>query len=39
VDYDREALREVSSSIVALSGAENLPAHGEAVIARFDGAL
>ncbi|MHA7286345.1 histidinol dehydrogenase [Arthrobacter sp. MDT3-44] len=39
VDYDREALREVSSSIVALSGAENLPAHGEAVTARFDDAL
>ncbi|MHA7180483.1 histidinol dehydrogenase [Arthrobacter sp. MDB2-24] len=39
VDYDREALLEVSSSIVALSGAENLPAHGEAVTARFDGAL
>ncbi|WP_225437338.1 histidinol dehydrogenase [Arthrobacter sedimenti] len=38
VDYDREALREVSSSIVALSGAENLPAHGEAVTARFDDA-
>ena len=35
VDYDREALREVASSIVALSGAENLPAHGEAVTARF----
>jgi histidinol dehydrogenase len=39
VDYDREALREVSSSIVALSRAENLPAHGEAVTARFDDAL
>ncbi|MHA7190819.1 histidinol dehydrogenase [Arthrobacter sp. MDT2-16] len=35
VDYDREALREVASSIVTLSGAENLPAHGEAVTARF----
>jgi histidinol dehydrogenase len=35
VHYDREALREVSPSIVALSVAENLPAHGEAVTARF----
>ncbi|MHA7219539.1 histidinol dehydrogenase [Arthrobacter sp. MDT1-48-3] len=35
VDYDREALREVATSIVALSAAENLPAHGEAVTARF----
>ncbi|WP_104117543.1 histidinol dehydrogenase [Arthrobacter sp. B1805] len=36
VNYGREALREVSSSIVSLSEAENLPAHGEAVTARFD---
>ncbi|BBE22481.1 histidinol dehydrogenase [Arthrobacter sp. MN05-02] len=35
VDYDREALQEVATSIVALSVAENLPAHGEAVTARF----
>lgn len=39
VDYDREALRKVSASILSLSEAENLPAHGEAVAARFrDGA-
>ncbi|MFC3298920.1 histidinol dehydrogenase [Arthrobacter agilis] len=36
VQYDREALREVSASIEALSDAENLPAHGEAVAARFE---
>ncbi|TKV28288.1 histidinol dehydrogenase [Arthrobacter sp. NamB2] len=36
VNYGREALREVSSFIVSLSEAENLPAHGEAVTARFD---
>ncbi|MBG6224715.1 histidinol dehydrogenase [Arthrobacter sp. CAN_A2] len=35
VHYDREALREVASSILSLSEAENLPAHGEAVAARF----
>ena len=35
VRYDREALREVADRVVALSGAEDLPAHGEAVAARF----
>jgi histidinol dehydrogenase len=37
VDYDRAALAGVSASILALSAAENLPAHGEAVTARFGG--
>ncbi|MHA7239006.1 histidinol dehydrogenase [Arthrobacter sp. TMS1-12-1] len=35
VHYDREALREVASPILSLAEAENLPAHGEAVAARF----
>lgn len=35
VRYDREALREVADRIVALSTAEDLPAHGEAVTQRF----
>lgn len=35
VSYDRDALREVADRIVALSAAEDLPAHGEAVTARF----
>lgn len=35
VRYERDALREVADRIVALSGAEDLPAHGEAVTARF----
>lgn len=35
VRYDKEALAEVTESIVALSGAEDLPAHGDAVTARF----
>ena len=35
VHYDRDALREVSGSILSLAEAENLPAHGEAVSARF----
>ncbi|HXH32874.1 MAG TPA: histidinol dehydrogenase [Plantibacter sp.] len=35
IRYDEEALRQVSAHIVALSGSEDLPAHGEAVTARF----
>jgi len=35
VQYDREALQEVADRIVALSTAEDLPAHGEAVTQRF----
>jgi histidinol dehydrogenase len=38
VNYTRAALEEVSGHIVSLSGAEDLPAHGEAVTARFAGA-
>ncbi|MDN4615609.1 histidinol dehydrogenase [Leifsonia sp. F6_8S_P_1B] len=37
IRYDREALRGVADRIVALSGAEDLPAHGEAVTVRFNG--
>lgn len=35
IRYDRDALREVESHIVALSTAEDLPAHGSAITARF----
>ncbi|MDQ0634519.1 histidinol dehydrogenase [Arthrobacter pascens] len=35
VNYSRAALEEVSRHIVSLAGAEDLPAHGEAVTARF----
>jgi histidinol dehydrogenase len=35
IRYDRAALEQVAARIVALSAAENLPAHGEAVSARF----
>ena len=35
IRYDRDALGEVADRIVALSTAEDLPAHGEAVTARF----
>jgi len=36
VRYDADALREVAPVIAALSAAEDLPAHGEAVAARFE---
>ncbi|MDH6180830.1 histidinol dehydrogenase [Microbacteriaceae bacterium SG_E_30_P1] len=35
IEYDRAALREVADRIVALSSAEDLPAHGDAVSERF----
>jgi histidinol dehydrogenase len=35
VEYDEGALREVAGYVVALANAEDLPAHGEAVQARF----
>ncbi|MGY2747164.1 histidinol dehydrogenase [Arthrobacter sp. UYCu723] len=35
INYSRAALEQVSGHIVSLSGAEDLPAHGEAVTARF----
>jgi histidinol dehydrogenase len=36
VEYDRGALEAVSAGIVTLANAEHLPAHGEAVEARFE---
>jgi len=35
INYDRQALDAVRAQIVALSTAEDLPAHGDAVTARF----
>jgi histidinol dehydrogenase len=35
IEYDREALATVRDAIVTLAEAEQLPAHGEAVAARF----
>ncbi|MFI9464344.1 histidinol dehydrogenase [Streptomyces xiamenensis] len=37
VEYDRAALAEVAGHVVTLAEAEDLPAHGAAVTARFDG--
>ena len=39
VTYDEAALREVANHVVNLAQAEDLPAHGEAVTARFGDAL
>ncbi|HEX5534844.1 MAG TPA: histidinol dehydrogenase, partial [Actinomycetales bacterium] len=35
VDYSREALKDVAHHVLALADAEDLPAHGQAVSARF----
>ncbi|MBB3115086.1 histidinol dehydrogenase [Corynebacterium bovis] len=37
VDYDRDALAAVADTVTTLAAAERLPAHGEAVRARFAG--
>ncbi|NYI90321.1 histidinol dehydrogenase [Amycolatopsis endophytica] len=37
IDYSEAALREVAGKVVSLANAEDLPAHGEAVTARFPG--
>ncbi|MFB7631597.1 histidinol dehydrogenase [Streptomyces sp. NPDC056149] len=37
VDYSREALAEVAHHVVTLAEAEDLPAHGAAITARFAG--
>lgn len=36
INYSREALQQIETQIVALSSAEDLPAHGAAVTARFE---
>jgi len=36
VDYTEAALKDVSGHVIALAGAEDLPAHGEAVRRRFE---
>ena len=36
ISYDRGALKEVADTVTALADAEQLPAHGEAVRARFE---
>ncbi len=38
IEYDEDALVKVADHVVALSEAEDLPAHGQAITARFRGA-
>lgn len=37
ISYDAAALAEVTDPLVALAGIEDLPAHGEAALARREG--
>ena len=39
VEYDRSALRDIAPHVLALSAAEDLPGHGDAIRARFGGDL
>jgi histidinol dehydrogenase len=36
IDYNKQALSEIAVQVVKLAEAENLPAHGEAITARFE---
>lgn len=36
IEYDRAALQEIGPHIIALADAEDLPAHGESIRARFE---
>ena len=36
IEYDKKALSEIAKSVVIFANAEDLPAHGEAVTARFE---
>lgn len=36
IEYDEAALKEISETVVTLADAEDLPAHGEAIRARFE---
>lgn len=36
IEYDEPALKEISETVIALADAEDLPAHGEAIRARFE---
>ena len=36
IEYDRAALEEIAPHVIAFAEAEGLPAHGEAIRARFE---
>lgn len=37
VEYDQESFMKIANTVVTLANAEDLPAHGEAITARFEG--
>jgi histidinol dehydrogenase len=37
ISYDEKAFRAIASTVITLAQAEDLPAHGEAISARFEG--
>ena len=36
IEYDKKALSDIADTVITLANAENLPAHGEAIRARFE---
>jgi histidinol dehydrogenase len=36
VEYSRDAFSQIAETVVTLANAEDLPAHGEAMLARFE---
>jgi len=36
IEYDKKALSDIAETVIRLANAENLPAHGEAIKARFE---
>jgi histidinol dehydrogenase len=36
IEYDKKALGDIADTVIRLANAENLPAHGEAIKARFE---
>ena len=36
IEYDKKALSDITDTVITLANAENLPAHGEAIRARFE---
>lgn len=37
VEYDESAFTEIAANVITLANSEDLPAHGEAMSARFEG--
>jgi histidinol dehydrogenase len=39
VEYSQDAFSQIAETVVTLANAEDLPAHGEAMLARFEKSL